>query len=124
MATLKKRKQYIKGSTLIEVVVALVIIMVVFGIATLTYVHLVNSNNTPALKIQQELAALAAATAAQPSPANQVYSLENDISVAQRVQTYAGGEGLLLLELEAFDRNEKSLGIYRSIIPIEAYEEN
>ncbi|MEH6305263.1 hypothetical protein RYH73_06390 [Olivibacter sp. CPCC 100613] len=113
------RKQVIKleGATVVEVIVALVIIMLVFGIATMTYVRIVNSSSNPKLRLQQQLMVLAGeANSGFNDPQDQTYQLENDIEIQQRVTQYEESNQLLLIELEAFNKQEQSLAVYRKII--------
>lgn len=115
----------LKASTIIEVVVALVIIMIVFGIATMTYVRLIQSDNSPKLKLNQQLAALASQAVNTGTPlTNTSYTLEHDITVNQQILPYKHNTQLVILELEALDRNEQQLGIYRELVWRSADETN
>jgi type II secretory pathway pseudopilin PulG len=107
----------LKASTIIEVVVALVIIMIVFGIATMTYVRLIHSDNSPKLKLNQQLATLASEAVNTGAPlANTSHTLEHDVTVHQQVLPYEHNTQLVILELEAVDRNEQQLSIYRELV--------
>lgn len=119
----KQVRKKLQGSTVVEVIVALVIIMVVFGIATMTYVRIVNSSSSPKLRLQQQLMVLAGeASSGLENPQDHIYQLENDIEIQQRVTDYEGSDQLLLVELEAFNKQEKSLASYRKIIQKKSHE--
>jgi len=116
MAGLTLQKK-LKASTIIEVVVALVIMMVVFGIATMTYVRLIHSDNSPKLKLNRRLSALASEAVNTGEPLiNTSYTLEHDITVNQQILPYEHNTQLLILELEALDRNGQQLSIYRELV--------
>lgn len=124
MVKLRLHKK-LKASTVTEVVVALVIIMIVFGIATMTYVRLIHSDNSPTLKLNQQLSALASEAVNTGAPLiNTSYTLEHDITVHQEVLPYEHNTQLVILELEAVDRNEQQLSIYRELVWKPADETN
>lgn len=124
MAKLTLHKK-LKASTIIEVVVALVIMMIVFGIATMTYVRLMHSDNSPKLKLNQQLATLASEAVNRGTPlTNTSYTLEYDITVNQQILPYEHNTQLVILELEALDRNEQQLSIYRKLVWRSADETN
>lgn len=113
----KYAKLKLRGATVVEVIVALIIIMLVFGLATMTYVRIVNSSSNPKLRLRQQLTVLGSeASNGSMDPSDRSYILESDIQVEQKVSPYEGSEQLLLLELEAFDKQEKPLASYRKII--------
>lgn len=124
MAKLTLRNK-LSASTIIEVVVALVIIMIVFSIATMTYVRLIHSDNSPKLKLNQQLSALASEAVNTGEPlTNTSYTLEHDIIVNQQILPYEHNTQLVILELEALDRNEQQLSIYRELVWRSADETN
>jgi len=122
MGKIKIPNAKLKGSTLIEVLVALVIITVVSGIAVITYVRMLNYQDTPALQLQQQLSIIAHEAVRQgEKPVDQHYALPNDVVVEQHVSPYPSHPDLLLLQLDAY-QEQQHLGTYRTLISPNPYE--
>jgi len=106
----------LRASSLIEVIVALVIIMLVFGIASMTYIRIHSSSNSEALQWQEQLSAIASEAKKADVMVDREYDLPNGVSVSQTLKPYGTSENLFLLELEARDQHQKVLGFYRGVI--------
>jgi len=96
----------IKASTLIEVVVALVIIMLVFAASTMLYVRLMNSKPDKRYRLQKELLALATEIKKGGNIEDELYKEENGIAIFQSCEPYATDSTLLHLKLEAVEGEE------------------
>lgn len=111
-----KKEIKLKGATVVEVIVALIIIMVVFSLAMGTYVRIMNSAANPTLQLLHQMKAIAAEVALKNEFSTNSYTLDEHITVYQYVVPYETDPQSLLLHLEAVDRNEKHLYTYKEII--------
>lgn len=113
MAKLKNHQ--VKASTLLEVIVAMVIILIVFVFATQIYTNVIRSS--PSLKYQH---ARAAAESVMESSMQedkwedevvQIDSMELD----KKVETYKGYQDLYVLKIRVH-RNGEELGVFNTIL--------
>lgn len=93
----------IKATTLIEVIVALVIIMLVFAGSTMLYVQLMNKKPDKKYRLQKELLALATEIKMGRTIENELYEEENGIAIFQSCEPYTADSTLLHLKLEAME---------------------
>ena len=112
----------IKASSLFETIVALMVIVLVFGIAMTMYVNILRTSTSLAeLKASQKLEELSKETKMNKSYFDE-HSDDQLTKIDKRVSKYQGKEGLLLLELEAFDMSDKRLAERKEIILDESSE--
>jgi hypothetical protein len=106
----------ITASSLFETIVALMVIMVVFGIAMTIYVNIIrNSTSLAELKASQRLDEIARDTRDKKSYFDEKF--EDEVSVIEKkVSKYQEKEGLLLLQLEVLDKNNTRLAERKEII--------
>ena len=113
MALLTKK---IKGSTLIEVLVAMIIVMVSFGIAMAIFMNISSSgNHAQQLKAQLLLNKAAIRTKAENSFIDEISEGES-IIINKTVTSYNGIPGLNLLLLQAFDINGKKIAERKELV--------
>ncbi len=112
---MKNRK--LVASTVVEVIVALVILMIVFGIGGMVYINIMKARHHRMLQTE-ELLTIEASKLTIPAtlPADKEYDLTEDIHIRTHMEHYKGNERLLLLELEAVDPQEKTLASLKKII--------
>lgn len=96
----------IKATTLVEVVIALLIIMVVFGASTTLFVKIMNANPAKSDYWQQELQLLATEIKTEASCSNAEYPQEDGTTIYQYCEPYQPDSPLLLLKLEAVHNNQ------------------
>ena len=106
----------IKASTLIEVLIAMILVMFSFGIAMAIYINVSLSDHlVQKLKAELLLNETAIETKAGNSFIDEKTGLGN-ISVNKTVTSYNGISGLHLLLLEAFDVNGKKISERKELI--------
>ncbi|HEY8402745.1 MAG TPA: hypothetical protein VIK89_15860 [Cytophagaceae bacterium] len=104
------------ASTLLEVVVAMVLIMVVFGIGLMSYMNIMKSSyNFQKLRASQETERIATATKKEKTFVDQAYETET-VSYYKSIKKYEGQSNLILLEVEAVDRSNQQLALRRELI--------
>ena len=109
----------IKGSTLIEVLVAMIIVMVTFGIAMAIFINVSSSDrHVQKLKAQLLLSEVAIRTKAENSFIDATIELEN-ITLNKTITSYREIPGLNILLLEAFDINGKKVAERKELIIVE-----
>ncbi len=112
----------LKASSLLETIVALMVIMIVFGIAMTIYVNVMkNSSSLSEVKASLRLDVLAKESKEKKAFFDEDFEEEN-IDFEKRVTKYQNKEGLLLLELEARDKTNRILAERKEIIVEEAHE--
>ena len=116
MALLTKK---IKGSTLVESLIAMVVVMVSFGVATTVYVNVLSSRD----EIQKLKSMTILKKLAFESKQNRLF-LDDNITVdgfviEKKVVSYNGQKDLFQLKLKAFNQNEKQLAEYNELIQTE-----
>lgn len=114
MAILTKK---IKAATMIESLIAMVVVMLCFGIATTVYVNVISSGNQ-LLKMKSEFLLRKVALE---SKRDHLFLDEkitvDEITVQKRVTPYNGSKKLVRLNLQAFGNNEKLLSEYNELVP-------
>nr|WP_199082236.1 type II secretion system protein [Pedobacter sp. ASV19] len=112
MAKLKLQK--LKASTLLEVIVAMVIILIVFVMAAQIYANVVQSSPSA----EQQYLRATAENYFQTSPEEKDQDstiLPDSTTVEERTEPYAGYSDVFLRTV-TFSRNGKNIGIYHRII--------
>ncbi len=106
----------LKASTLVEVLVALVIITLVVAIAATLYVKMSWKRPDNLVNLQLELKTLAQETKRNRDFTFAQYQIGNDILIDKQTEAYKGDTLLILLELRAHKRGTGEEAIYREII--------
>lgn len=106
----------LKASTLVEVLVALVIITLVMAIAATFYATMGLKRPDNSVNLQMELKTRAAEAKRNRDYSPRQYELSNGILVDQHIGSYQGDTLLLLLELNASKRGTRETALYREII--------
>lgn len=104
----------IKASSLIEVIVALLIIMIVFASSTMLYVKVINSNPGKKYRLQKRMLAIASEIKQDSSVTYDQYEDENGIVIFQYREAYRADSVLFYLKLEAVESN-KTVAIHEEI---------
>src|SRR5688572_23130512 len=106
----------LKGATLIESLVAMVIMVLFFGIATMVYLNVINADkHRQKLKITLLLDDLAHQTKLSNALFDQSLKTE-DLQIMQSIVTYNNSEHLSVLSIKAFDLNGKLLAERNELI--------
>ena len=104
MAVLK-----LKAATLIESLMAMIIIMLCLGIATMIYVNIMNADNN-SLKLKAQLVLAEQAYQAKSSNTFLDDNTETEtLLIEKKIEKYKQQDNLILLYLKAFDKNTKKL---------------
>ena len=106
----------LKASTLVEVLVALVIITLVMAIAATLYATIGLKRPDNSVNLQMELITLAAEVKRNQDYSSRQYKFVDDIIVDQYVAPYHGDTLLMLLELNASKPGTGETALYREII--------
>jgi Tfp pilus assembly protein PilV len=111
-----KDNSRVPASTIIETVVAMVIIVAVFGIAMMIYANVMQSGLS-VKKIRARALLDEAATNISPSQSdlNKSFSA-GDFSISQTVKAYNGESDLLEIDLTAYDINQQKVAELHKII--------
>ena len=110
----------LKGSTLLEVVIAMVIIMLVFGIAMMIFANVTQSSlslkKTRARALLNEIM-----LNAEKIKGNNTQSLAiDDFRIEQVVKNYNEDPNLTEIELTAYDENSATIAsLHKVIIPLQ-----
>jgi hypothetical protein len=113
MALLTKK---IQAATLIESLIAMVIVMLSFGIATTVYVNVISSGNQlQKLKSELLLKRIASETIKAHLFLDEKITVD-EITVQKKITSYNGSKDLLEISLQAFSSNEKLLCSYNILI--------
>jgi len=112
----KRIPKRLKASTLVEVLVALVIITLVMAIAATLYATLGLKRPDNSVNLQMELKTLAAEAKRNQDYNPRQYELDNGVIVDQQVTSYQGDTLLMLLELNASKPGTRETAVYREII--------
>ena len=112
----------VNASSLFETIVALMVIMIVFGIAMTIYVNVMkNSTSLSELNASLQLDRLARETKEKKSYFDE--TIENESTVIEKkIKKYNDKGGLLLLDIQAFDKTKKKLAERKEIIRDESNE--
>lgn len=106
----------LKASTLVEVLVALVIITLVMAIAATLYAKMGWKRPDNSVNLHLELKALAEETKRIGDYTPVQYELDNGVTIDRTVQPYHGDTLLLLLELRAHRQGIHEEAVYRELI--------
>lgn len=114
MAVLKDK---IKGSTLVETLVAMIIVMLAFGIGLMIYLNVIQSSGAQQkLNAQLQMNRIAIETKGKNLFVDDEYSMEN-LKLVKTIQSYSGeSDKLKLLKIEAFDGNGKKLSERKELV--------
>ena|SRR5688572_27984163 len=106
----------LKAATLIESLVAMVIMVLFFGIATMVYLNVMNADqHRQKLKVTLLLDDLAHQTKASGSFFDQVLKTE-EMQIVQSIIAYNNTENLSVLSIKAFDLKGKLLAERNELI--------
>ena len=106
------------ASTLIEVMVAMIIVMISFGIAMVIYINVTRSDNqVQKLRAQLLLNETAIKTKIENSFVDATMEVES-ISIIKTIDSYEGSSILNLLLLEAFDIDGKKIAERKELVII------
>ncbi|SEK54870.1 type II secretion system protein [Parapedobacter koreensis] len=106
----------LKASTLVEVLVALVIITLVMAIAATLYAKMGLNRPDNLVNLQLELKAIAAEAKRNRRYDAGHYQLDNGVRIDKEVTPYQTDTLLLLLELKAYKQGTGEVAVYREII--------
>ncbi|HUH17850.1 hypothetical protein [Albibacterium sp.] len=105
----------VKASSIIEVVVALVIILFVFGCSTIIYLDLINHRPDKLYRLQKDLLVMSSKIKNEDSIMNyDQRETENGILIIQYCEPYQGDTLLMYLKLEAIE-NEKVVVTHKEL---------
>jgi Tfp pilus assembly protein PilV len=114
MAGLIKHK--IHGSTLIETLIAIVIILTCFSIAMMFFIKLNQSSFTEQhLKAEQLVKEQLYTSLENNNYIDDQFSVE-ELTVSQTISTYQNYPNILILKVEAINRNNKTLAVRKQLI--------
>jgi len=106
----------LKASTVLEVVIAMVIMMAVFTIALMIFGN-VQRLSLSAKKVRAQAILEEALVQAEKAPEISTRSFNvGDIRVEEVIGSYNGTAGLLLVELSAFDANQERIVQVREVL--------
>lgn len=105
----------IKASTLIEMIIALLIILVVFGIATTIYIQINAARTDNALVLEQQLETMALNLHRNRQYEDQTIDLDNTIVVDIQCEMYRDDPNMVLMTLSARDHQDKKKGTYHEL---------
>jgi hypothetical protein len=109
-------KGRIKASSIMEVIISMVVIVVVFGIAMMIYSNVIRlSFSAKKLKAAAVLKEALINAEEGMQQEDRSFTLE-DIQVEQKVAPYPGVEGLLEIRLVAYDENKEQLAQLQKLI--------
>lgn len=109
----------IKGATLIESLIAMVIVMLCFGIATTVYVNVISSQN----QFQQFKSEVLLKRIASETKDGYLFLDEkiimDEIVVQKTIIQYGGMKHLVQIKLQAYNNAEKLLSEYNELVAIQ-----
>lgn len=107
----------ISGSTLVETLVAMIIVMLAFGIGMMIYLNVIQSSSAlQKLNAQLQMNQIAIETIEDSLFAENEYTLKT-MKIIKTLQAHnAVSDKLKLLKLEAFDGNGKKLGERKELV--------
>jgi Tfp pilus assembly protein PilV len=111
-----KSKATVKGSTLVEVLIAMILIIVVFGIAMMIFTN-VTSSSLSVKKIRAAAVLHDAMLSAEQSkdPITQTITVD-DIAIGEEVKPYNGNPALLYMHFTAYDNNQQKVAELEKVI--------
>jgi Tfp pilus assembly protein PilE len=111
-----KLKGRVEASTILEVVISMIIIVVVFGIAMMIYTNVLrvslSAKKIRAQALLQETMLKAEQTTAN---VNQSFTVD-DFRIEQAATQYNSGSGLTLIHLTAYDQNQQKVAELQKVI--------
>lgn len=107
----------VPASSIMEVVIAMVLIVIVFGIAMTIFANVLRT--TLSVKQLRAQAILQEVFSAGGETFENRTFQSGDFTITQTVSPYGGENDLLSVKLEAFDQNNESTAVCRKIIRIE-----
>jgi hypothetical protein len=111
--------QTLKGGTLLEVLVSITIIMTVISISTMVFLNVTGSSYTgEKLNSSLILNEVSIETQNQKTFFDEEISIDN-IIIKKKVDEYDGQNNLIMLQLSAYNQNEKLLSERKEILLIE-----
>ncbi|MFI5161255.1 MAG: hypothetical protein ACHQHN_08250 [Sphingobacteriales bacterium] len=111
-----KLKNAVKGSTILEVVVSMVIIVIVFGIAMMIFTNVMRLSLS-AKKIRAQALLQEAMFTAEHNTANTTETLTaGDFRIEQEVKPYPENNALTLIHLTAYDQNQLKIAECQKLI--------
>ena len=112
-----KISRKVQASTLVEVLVAMVTIVVVFGIAMMIYSNVMRSSvSVKKVRAQSILNGLIQETQFSAAPLRDDSFSFDDLRVDQTVKTYQEDKNLAEIDLAAYDSNNQLLATLKKVI--------
>ena len=109
----------LQASSMLEVITAMVIIMIIFAVATTMFVKVTSSGFT----LEKINAQLLLNNKAIDSKLKQNFkeeeTKEGEITIKQSIKPYGSNSSLILLHLEAFDNSNKKVADKKELVLIE-----
>lgn len=106
----------VKASTILEVLISMIFIIVIFGIAMMIYTNVIRQSlSVQQLHAQAILKSVLADSEKQPSLTNQVIKIDS-IQVEQTIRLIGPDSGLVSVHLKAYDNNNKLLAELNKVI--------
>jgi len=113
-----KLNNKIKASTLIETLIAMVILIIVSGIATMTFINIAHSgSNTLRIEAMIQTQNALAETIKNNTFFDEDYS-EGSIMIKKRITNYSSGKNLKILEMNAYSLEGRFMYERKEIIRI------
>lgn len=108
----------VQASVLLEVVIAMVAIMAVFGIAMMIYANVLRLSLS-AKKIQAQASLRQVLIKDEQNPGNISRDTSaGDLYIEQDTAGFAGASGLRIIKLTAYDQNRQKIAFLQKIIPL------
>jgi hypothetical protein len=117
MAGIKiKVRTFVRASTIMEVLIAVVLMVTVFGIAMMIFTN-VTSNSLSVKKLRAEAILQETLINAEKSAnsVSQSFSTD-DFNIEQQIKPYNGNPGLTDIHLVAFDHNQQKIAEIEKVI--------
>lgn len=109
-------RKKLKGGTLVETLVAMVVIMLSFTIAVIIFSNVIRSSSFPRkVKAETLLKDLAARSKADNIFLDASFQY-NGMQINKKVSPYAGSMGLSMLNLEAVDADGKRIAVFNELV--------
>ena len=107
----------LKASSLVEVLVAMTILLIILAAAGIAYVRFAAQRPDRQLRVEQQLARIAAATKVERDFDDDTIELaEWGIRVVKQCQAYEGHPDIMYLSLTAYAPPERLVAEYRELI--------
>jgi Tfp pilus assembly protein PilE len=106
----------VKASTILEVIVSMVIIVIVFGIAMMIYTNVLRLSLS-AKKIKAQALLQETMLKAEQNTENITQSITmDDFRIEQEVKSYTGGGNSVEIHLTAYDQNQQKIAELQKVI--------